>query len=237
MRCGSVRKLDFVKMIFVGAMGFGLAACGAKGGDADPRADSLATAAAAMIADTGLVEVPTVAYMCGEGVSFLAKVEREVAWLTTKNGMQALPVSASGADYTDGKDKIAVVGSEAHITADGKEYQNCQEQPGDVPWVEAKLRGIHFRAAGQSPAWSIDVVEGKTLSFKGADGAVVTVPAPIPTSTNATSTGAAVSTYKTDRIVMESQERRCNLDGQSVPWTVTATVDGKKYSGCGKNLR
>lgn len=231
------------KAALVLASASAMSACGPRGESADSAAaDSLAAAAANMIADTLQLESQSYAYECGDGVPFIAKVESDITWLTSAKGTDVLSVIASdsGPQYTDGSNTFWVNGDEAVIVSNGTRYENCKLMEGQVPWFEAKLRGVHFRGIGQEPGWTIEVIDGKDLVFVGDYGdKKVTEPAPIPVTTTATSDRGVSTTYKTDKMQVTWEEKRCSdtMSGEAFPYTVSVTVDGKRYSGCGKSLR
>jgi hypothetical protein len=113
----------------------------------------------------------------------------------------------------------------------------CRSMPAEVPWQEARLRGIDFRAGGDDPAWSLEVDSGSAVAFAaGLDAArTVTKFPPVEFTgddkrmTLTTKTGAQVLTAV-------AEQRTCYLAGSTNTLSVTATLDGKTYSGCGRRL-
>jgi uncharacterized membrane protein/thiol-disulfide isomerase/thioredoxin len=106
----------------------------------------------------------------------------------------------------------------------------------DDPWAEAKARGIEFRALGTEPGWTMEVDAGKRVALLLDNGERrLEVPAPRSWGVGAVSHAA---TAEGRSVAISAAPEPCN-DGMSdtaYPASVTVTVDGKTYKGCGRNL-
>jgi len=97
-----------------------------------------------------------------------------------------------------------------------------------------------FRALGQEPGWSLEIREGEAITFTYAYGESRAVtPVPVPTTDSAT--GARVYHAVTEasdlRVVIESRACTDAMSGKPFETTVSVTLNGQAYSGCGGPLR
>lgn len=120
----------------------------------------------------------------------------------------------------------------------GAAPQDVPVSAGPDPWEAARARGIEYRALGQEPGWYLEIDEGVSMRLVYDYGERdATTPAPRPSRED----GATVYHAATDahdlRVVVE--ERPCSdvMSGLPFPDTVTVTIDGRSYRGCGRDLR
>ncbi len=109
---------------------------------------------------------------------------------------------------------------------------------GAGPWADAAARGVDFRGIGNEPGWTVEIVDGEQVTMVTDYGAnSVVTPAPAP-ATNAA--GHTVYRIDTDahRLNLLIEARACQdaMSGEEFPAAVTATLDGTRYSGCGRAL-
>ena len=111
----------------------------------------------------------------------------------------------------------------------------CRSAPAEVPWEEARLRGIDFRAVGDDPGWTLDIDEGVRIEFVANHGAtrLVGVPAQSQTSARrmmvtATSGGHALQ--------VAIERRTCTNSAGTTTQSTIVTLDGETYAGCGRAL-
>ena len=86
-----------------------------------------------------------------------------------------------------------------------------------------------YQALGHEPAWTL-TMRGTRLKFAGADPqTLVELAAPVAQPT------AYGRRYLTPRLTLEITARPCNdaMSGVAFKDTVTVTVDGYSYQGCG----
>lgn len=74
----------------------------------------------------------------------------------------SLTRSASGARYADGRGTVFWNrGAEAMFMRPGFGTSQCVVTEARSPWIEARERGIVYRAVGQEPGWLVEVGEGE----------------------------------------------------------------------------
>lgn len=99
-------------------------------------------------------------------------------------------------------------------------------------------RDRDFRAAGQEPFWRLEIAKGKELRFIEVSRAGVMTPVPMPRIDP--ETGARVYhaiTEATDlRVVIEPVPCTDVMSGNLFETTVTVTLNGRTYHGCGGAL-
>lgn len=94
--------------------------------------------------------------------------------------------------------------------------------------LPAAAQAQEYRASGTEPFWSL-TIGPKTMRFEAPGRAPVSVPTPRVIH------GFAGEIWRTRRIDVNTNHRPCS-DGMSdrrYPDTVTVTIDGRRYQGCG----
>lgn len=106
-----------------------------------------------------------------------------------------------------------------------------------TPARSAVLPLSDFRAAGSNPAWTIEVDSGVAVEFAtGQAGKRVVTTFP-PASFTPKEKGPALATKSGSRVLtVVSESGVCEHAGSTMTLTVAVTLDGKTYSGCGRNL-
>lgn len=94
--------------------------------------------------------------------------------------------------------------------------------------LPAAAQAQDYRASGTEPFWSLNI-GARTMRFEAAGRAPVTVPTPKVIH------GFAGEIWQTRRIDVNTNHRPCNdgMSDRTYPDTVTVTVDGRRYQGCG----
>lgn len=109
--------------------------------------------------------------------------------------------------------------------------------PQPDPWAEAKARGVDFRALGTEPGWYMEIDTGNMMKLV-LDNGTRTLEVPAPKQWNSLSGNSYALTSNKARIAVATTPKTCN-DGMSdtvYPITVTVMIDGKPYTGCGRDL-
>ena len=108
-------------------------------------------------------------FRCDDGYQFVARFEPERVWLFLGQRTHSLPQipSTSGIHYTDGRFTFRERDDQAWTEAPGESHARCVNQPAAVPWEEARLKGVDFRAVGQDSAWTLEIDEGSGITFEG----------------------------------------------------------------------
>lgn len=195
---------------------------GGSGGTAETASDSAATAAV----DTAMSAAPTgtgpssFSYGCGGEIRFVATIENggESVRLLLPDTAVTLPhvVSASGARYGEGPYIYWSHGQEALLETPERTFTQCVSDEGGPGWRDAKARGVRFRAVGQEPGWILDVREWTA--------------------------GAGRFVYRVETeahraaIVIDDEPCRDVMSGWPYESTVSMTLDGREYRGCGRRL-
>lgn len=146
--------------------------------------------------------------------------------------------AASGARYEgDGVVVWTRGADEALLEVGGQTFTRCTSNPQRAAWEEARRHGVDFRAVGQEPGWHLEIREGERIRFVYAYGereAVVPAPEPIQAD------GRTVYRAQTEAhdLTATITDEPCTdaMSGERFPATVTVTLDGQTYRGCGRPL-
>jgi putative lipoprotein len=146
--------------------------------------------------------------------------------------------AASGARYANERAEFWSKGEEASITLDGETFTNCHNKPEQLPWAEAKARGIDFRATGNEPGWLLEIDADLQIEFVGnyGDYRVIT-PVPVPDLDSAQKSSYHAVTETHDLLItIESKPCQDSMSGMQFNQQVRILLDGNAYNGCGKSL-
>lgn len=100
-------------------------------------------------------------------------------------------------------------------------------------------RDRDFRAVGQEPGWNLDIYKGKEIRFTydyGEREAVTPAPVPEIDPDNDASVYHAVTEANDLHVVIESSPCTDAMSGKPFESTVTVTLNGQTYHGCGEPL-
>jgi hypothetical protein len=138
--------------------------------------------------------------------------------------------------YSNGSMTLSDLAEQVRLEEPGAVYF-CRSLPSEVAWQEARFRGIEFRAAGDNPSWSLEIDSGVAIEFTSGQGdtrSVTRFPPAKFAGTDARMTLAALSGSLSLAVLAE--RRVCTLGESVMTLTVTITLNGKTYSGCGRTL-
>jgi heat shock protein HslJ/uncharacterized membrane protein len=110
--------------------------------------------------------------------------------------------------------------------------------PWDGVFFELK-RDRDFRGVGQEPGWQLELRKGSEIRFTydyGKGTAVTPAPRPSVDPGNGTQTYHAVSEANDLKVVIVPVSCADSMSGRPFPATVTVTLNGKAYRGCGEEL-
>jgi membrane-bound inhibitor of C-type lysozyme/uncharacterized membrane protein len=188
---------------------------------------------------TGAFHFEAYAYDCGEQRLVVRPGDGELALILPDRTIVLPQVeAASGAKYAAGDDGFWGKGMNSGILTLAGEEIACQLNRPETPWVDARVRGAVFRGVGQEPGWQLEIhPERIVLIYQyGERRAVVH------------NTGAQLEPERPVRrwqAVTEAHElsvtvenRACTdvMSGDIFPATVLVRLDGRDYSGCGREL-
>jgi uncharacterized membrane protein len=108
----------------------------------------------------------------------------------------------------------------------------------DRVWLEARDRGVEFRAVGQEPGWVVEIGRERliVLANYAADTIVADVPRPVIDSLTWTTTYRVRT--DTDDVRVDIRDEPCadTMSGERFPATVSLVLNGTTYHGCGRTL-
>ena len=179
------------------------------------------------------------AFDCEEGPAFVLvpvlggdaalELDRDVLRLTRQ-------ITASGARYSDGKVTVWNQGREALLELGALKYRCVESRPRSIR-ADARLRGVDFRATGNEPGWSLEMLQD-WIVFLDQGGARVTTPRPAPQVDPAS--GETVYAAETDahriRVLIRQSECVDSMSGERSESIVAVEIDGRAYRGCGYTL-
>ncbi len=149
--------------------------------------------------------------------------------------MLAETTEPSLARFTDGSVTLSELGELVRLEEPGA-VSWCRIDPVEVPWQDARLRGIDFRAAGD-PAWSLEIDNGVAMEFAAGQGAARVVTKFPPAELSGKDTRMTLTATSGSHALGVIAERRiCHHAGSTMTLSVTVTLDGRAYTGCGRLL-
>lgn len=147
--------------------------------------------------------------------------------------------AASGGKYQDGDLTVWTQGESAMIEVGGRTYTDCRIDYDASRSAAARLNGVGFRAVGQEPGWELTIREGQRITF-AYDYATKTVTTTAPTPQD-DAQGRTVYRARTEAhiLTVTIAPRPCadSMSGERFESSVTVTLDGQSYRGCGRTLR
>ncbi|HSJ06194.1 MAG TPA: MliC family protein [Longimicrobiales bacterium] len=234
-RGGTVSRRVTVRVAIMFAAG-AAAACSV---EPAPDREAATDTAGADSATPSTAAAPVMSFVCDDMFRFSVRFEGDSATLFLPDTALVLEstVAASGARYARAGIEFWQSGDEAMLTVDGTHYPGCQARDGADPFTAALLRGVRFRAVGQEPGWYLEVEEAGAMRFVGDYGErTVITPAPAPTVTGERTEYRAVTDAHELHVLIEGRPCSDAMSGERFPATVTVTVDGDAYHGCGRWL-
>ena len=131
---------------------------------------------------------------------------------------------------------ISACGAEEHAPAQEDPVAREQEAAKNNVWHAAKLRGVAFRAIGQEPGWLLEVTNGEEILIVTDYGKErKSLPYIEPREDKA----ARKTVFQIDAdtsVLIEGKPCTDSMSGETFQTTVTATLGGKTYKGCGRTL-
>jgi putative lipoprotein len=182
-------------------------------------------------------------YGCADEYRFVAQIPEggDFVRLLLPDTTVTLPhvVSASGARFSDGMFTYWSNDDEALLDMPGRSFTGCISDEGGPGWRNAKARGVRFRAVGQEPGWILDVQADGRIDVEADYGESVYHFPPVEPEVDA-GAGRTVHRIQTEAhratIVIEDEPCRDSMSGWPYEATVTFTLDGREYLGCGRWL-
>jgi thiol-disulfide isomerase/thioredoxin/uncharacterized membrane protein len=162
---------------------------------------------------------------------FLAKAKlQHMTILLDEEGALATTLGAPGLPFTVLYD---ATGKEIWRVNGPREW----DQPGGFPEPAASGPPVRFHAVGQEPGWTMDIATGHNVEVIADYGSkTATFKAPALLALEGTSS-FAVSQGKSS-LAVSIVKKACEdaMSGKPYAYTVTMTLDRKRYEGCGEVL-
>jgi hypothetical protein len=111
----------------------------------------------------------------------------------------------------------------------------CLSAPGEVPWEDARRRGIEVRAVGDDPGWILEIDEGVAMTFV-ADGGATRLVVPISGRVIGKRHLTIAGFDSTHDIEVDVEPKVCGGSSGVTTSAATVAVDGALYRGCARIL-
>ena len=183
------------------------------------------------------VDVTTV-FTCGGEYRFSVRELGQVATVRAERQTVAIPRirSATGARYRQGDMEFWNRGQTATLRLGGAVHSDCAGQVVSTGWDESRLLGVDYRAAGSEPTWSLEIDDGNYMRFMVAGGSPLYSPVPQAAGDPARRVFRTGPDSSGVEVVVEETACRNATSPDPFPHTVTVTVNGFPYRGCGRPL-
>lgn len=103
-------------------------------------------------------------------------------------------------------------------------------------WHAAKLRGVAFRAIGQEPGWLLEITNGEEILVVTDYGQRREAFPYVEPREDKVARKTIFQIDADTRVLIEGKSCTDSMSGESFEATVTATLGGKTYKGCGRAL-
>jgi uncharacterized membrane protein len=224
-------RIRWLHLASVAAL-FSMGACGG-----DQRTEAEPQSAT----DTARSRATTYVFECDSDYGFVAQVVSDTAWVFLPQGTRPLiQVAAdSGARYEAGDVTLWTRGEQADFEVEGKLYRACRNDRPAAIWEDAKLRGCDFRAVGNEPGWHLEIMRGEAIVLVtdyGSSRYEFPLPEPDTDETARRTVYRATNADHELAVVLEGCPCNDTMSDESFSTTVTVTLDGREYNGCGRAL-
>lgn len=110
-------------------------------------------------------EPSTYVFVCNDDLIYTVRVTGTEAWVFGPEGTHRLSIvpAEKGARYADGIFELWIEGQQAQLGETGGPLRSCRNDPRRAVWERAKLDGVDFRAVGNEPGWSLEMLEGSRM--------------------------------------------------------------------------
>ena len=184
-----------------------------------------------------VVAPKTYVFVCSDSLSYTVRASEAEAWVFRPAGTRRLPAAEAGQGtwYSDGVFELRIEGELAQLGNSGGALQSCRNDPRRAVWERAKLDGADFRAVGNEPGWSLEILAGTRMLLIADYGASrVDLPLPEPTMDRE----ARTTRWDAGEIVLEVIGRPCrdSMSGESFETQVRVRWRGRTLRGCGRAL-
>ncbi|MGI9175589.1 MAG: YbaY family lipoprotein [Rhodothermales bacterium] len=153
--------------------------------------------------------------------------------------------AASGSKFEGEGVLFWVSGERIRLDVDEQTFGPCAERPQPLDREGAQdeaaqdgntqEQDVLFRAVGQEPGWTLEIVSDRWMHFTYDYGErEVFTPVPEAEETSERTTYHAVTEAHDLRVVIEDEACTDVMSGEAFETSVTVTLDGEAYRGCGR---
>jgi uncharacterized membrane protein len=176
-------------------------------------------------------------YVCPDDLVFSVDFFDDGARLTLGDrSVRLLRQPGSPDRYGGGSLQLQVEDGAALLSESGDTIRCHAEGTGEV-WRDAIARGVVFRGLGQEPGWLVELDRHGEMEIMLDYGAELLQVAAAPPTAIALGVEYHVRTpFQEVHLRIEDRPCRDIMSGEPFPSTVTLTVDGRTYEGCGIRL-
>ncbi|NOR79651.1 MAG: hypothetical protein GQ529_02275 [Methyloprofundus sp.] len=187
-------------------------------------------------------QAKTYVYECPAGYDFVVSIEDDQAWLFLAGKTIQLPrvPSASGEKYSDKQTTFWSKGDESRLELGTQKHIACKNNHAKAIWEHAKLKGVDFRALGNEPGWTLELVGDDTIIFSHfydkINKYVFIRSAPEVDQVARKAVYKAKNEEHELSVTISGTPCQDSMSGESFESSVTVRLDGKLFNGCGKTL-
>ena len=180
-------------------------------------------------------EGKTYVFECASGGEFVVDINSDGSWLFLEQKTLKLSEPSGLVSYTEPGMELLIHGENAVLREVGQTTLFCENNPKRAIWEHAKLSGVDFRAVGNEPGWSLELIAGTQIVFISNYGAD-RVERPLPEAIN--DEASSTTRWVTQDLTIEVSGVSCrdDMSGDSYESTVTVYWNNQQFHGCGKSL-
>ena len=180
-------------------------------------------------------DAKTYVFECAAGAEFIVDINNDGSWLFLEQQTLKLTEPDGLVSYTAPGLELLIHGENAVLREVGQTTLFCKNNPKRAIWEHAKLSGVDFRAVGNEPGWSLELIAGTQIVFIHNYGAErIARPLPEAISDEASRT----TRWDAGDLIIEATGKTCRDDmrGDSYESSVTIYWNNQQFHGCGKAL-
>lgn len=182
-------------------------------------------------------DTATWVFVCDDRSDWVVRGDATAAWVFSHQGTRKLPAvpTDSGRAYSDSRLEIRIDGETARIADADAEPKLCRNDRQRAVWEKAKLDGVSFRATGNEPGWTLEMVKGASMVLV-ADYGKARVERPLPEPS--VDRHRFTTRWDAGEVIVEVIGRPCqdSMSGEAFESTVVVTWKGRTLNGCGRAL-
>lgn len=207
---------------------------------ADIREPALSEEGVAKVDTSHTIKAETNVFSCSDGFQFIARIERDMAWLFLPDTTVSLSKTEMASGDTYGQEDYVFERQDGEASLQSREttYDSCTNNVAAAIWEAAKLDGVSFRAVGNEPGWHLEIKTEEILlvSNYGAQQRAFGTPTVEADEETATSIYQASRGGDTLVVVIKGEPCQDTMSGEAFETKVTVMLDETTLQGCGRAL-